>query len=303
MKVGVADFPTYDGSVSPDDFLAQCARLARLGAISDTSLVSIVATRCTGRALSVINELEQRLGRLSIDQLKTELHAHFSEQPTATQAAIQLSRFTKGTMKAREYAQQIRILVRRACPEFYTKEGTVKTTCIPSYNAALFRHFLVGLEDDDRTLLSRLKVTNFAAAVEELVREESLADAATSDPGPTSRTAGQVRWASPIRSEETSTTPRRSASPTHRSASPGRAWPDTSGRRTSPARRSVSPPARRSSSEGRAEPDTGGRRWQPRGAATGPGADRNREPPACWSCGGRGHFKRHCPNGWLAGRR
>ena len=87
-----------------DDFLAQCVRLARLGGISDTSLVSIAVTRCTGRALSVINELEQRLGRLSIEQLKTESTTHFSEQLTATKAAMQLSRFTKGTMKAREHA-------------------------------------------------------------------------------------------------------------------------------------------------------------------------------------------------------
>ena len=276
LKVGVADFPTYDGSASPDDFLAQCARLARLGGITDDSLVSIAATRCTGRALSVVNELEQRLGRLSIDQLKAELTSHFSAQPTATLAAMQLSRLTKGTMKAREYTQEIHILVRCACPEFFTKEGTVKTVCVPSYNAALFRHLLVGLTDEDRTLLSRLKVTNFSTAVEELVREESLADTATADPWSTPRMASQVRRASPIRSEETPTTPRRGVSPSHRSVSPGRIRPGMGDRRASPTRRSVSPPARRPS-PGRAGPAMGGRRWQPRGtsvaAAPGTGAD------------------------------
>ena len=55
LKVGIADFPTYDGSASPDDFLAQCPRLAGLGGVSDASLASIVAARRTGRALSVIN--------------------------------------------------------------------------------------------------------------------------------------------------------------------------------------------------------------------------------------------------------
>ena len=101
VKMSIADFPLYDGSVSPEDFLAQCSRLAGLGGISNDSLASIVAARCSGRALTVVNELEQRLGRLSLAQLTTSLTSHFSAQPTAAQAAMQLSRLVKGRMKAR----------------------------------------------------------------------------------------------------------------------------------------------------------------------------------------------------------
>ena len=326
MKVGIADFPAYDGSASPDDFLAQCSRLAGLGGISDASLASIVAGRCTGRALSVINEVEHRLGHLSFTQLSTELKSHFSEQPTAAQAAMQLSRLVKGEKKARDYGQQIRILVRRARPEFFSKEGTVKTICVPAYNAALFRHFLVGLSSEEAALISRLKVTTFDAAVEELVREESLgadtAGAATEDPWSPAPTAGRVRWASPVRLDEdrqrssggfgardSGPQYRRRSSPLRRST----VSPDRRGGASPSARRSTPPSSRRSPSPGRSEPAGGGRRVRaPHGGfrqgttaaappGTGGGED-GRDPPACWSCGGRGHFKRHCPNAWLAGR-
>ena len=326
LKVSIADFPLYDGSVSPEDFLAQCSRLAGLGGISSDSLASIVAARCSGRALSVVNELEQRLGRLSMAQLTTSLTTHFSAQPTAAQAAMQLAQLVKGRRKAREYGQQVRLLVRTACPEFFTKDGTVKNTSMPAYNAALFRHFLVGLSAEEATLISRLKATTFEEAIEELVREESLPrteEAASDDNWPPSGSTGHVRWASPIRDESYrrsgaagdrySFAPR-SASPTGRaqrstprSASPGdRAAPPRAPRSASPARRSASPDDR-----------WGGGGWRPRGdrrgagggagAAAGPGAEEGGDDddrrPACWSCGGRGHFKRHCPNGWLAGRR
>ena len=108
-------------ALSPEDFLAQCSRLAAFGRISNDSLASIVAARCSGRALTVVNELEQRLGRLFLAQLTTSLTSHLSAQPTAAQAAMQLSRLLKGRMKAREFGQQVRLLVRRACPEFFTK--------------------------------------------------------------------------------------------------------------------------------------------------------------------------------------
>ena len=324
LKVNIADFPLYDGSVSPEDFLAQCSRLAGLGGISSDSLASIVAARCSGRALTAVNELEQRLGQLSMDQLSTSLTSHFSAQPTAAQAAMQLSRLVKGRMKAREFGQQVRLLVRRACPEFFTKGGTVKNTSVPAYNAALFRHLLVGLSAEEATLISRLKATTFEEAIEELVREESLPrteEAASDDNWPPSGSTGHVRWASPIRDESYrrsgaspgdrySSAPR-SASPTGRaprSPSPGGRAPPRALRSASPARRSASP-------DSRAPPDGrwggGGRR--PRGDRGGAGAaaesgareggDDDDRRPACWSCGGRGHFKRHCPNGWLADRR
>ena len=59
---------------------------------------------------------------------------------------MQLSRLVKSEKKARECGQLIRILVQRACPEFFSKEGTVKTICVPAYNATLFRHFRGGPE-------------------------------------------------------------------------------------------------------------------------------------------------------------
>ncbi|KAF0306555.1 Protein PELPK1 [Amphibalanus amphitrite] len=184
LKVGIADFPLYDGSVSPEDFLAQCSRLAGLGNISSDSLASIVAARCSGRALTVVNELEQRLGRPSMAQLSTSLTSHFSAQPTAAQAAMQLSRLVKGRMKAREFGQQVRLLIRRACPEFFTKDGTVKSTSVPAYNAALFRHLLVGLSAEEATLISRLKANTFEEAIEELEtpRPESPAQEETPRP-------------------------------------------------------------------------------------------------------------------------
>ena len=313
LKVGVADFPLYDGSVSPEDFLTQCSRLAVLGGISSDLLASIVAARCTGRALSVVNELEQRLGRLSMAQLTTSLTSHFSAQPTAVQAAMQLSRLIKGRMKAREYGQQVRLLVRRACPELFSKDGTVKHTSMSAYNATLFRHFLVGLSTEEAALISRLKATTFEEAIEELVREESLPSAGEAAPDgiwPSSGSASHVRWASPIRNGEpyrrggATSGGRYSAAP--RSASPAGRAPPRAPRSASPSLRSPSP-------DGRAAPAGrgGGGGWRPRDARRGaspaaePGTEEGGDDdrrPACWSCGGRGHFKRQCPNEWLAGR-
>ena len=108
----------------------------------------------------------------------------------------------------------------------------MKNTSVPTYNAALFRHLLVGLSAKEATLISRLKATTFEEAIEELVREESLPSsegAASDDNWPPSGSTGHVRWASPIRDESyrrggTTTGDRfpfasRSASPTDR------AWP------------------------------------------------------------------------------
>ena len=58
----------------------------------------------------------------------------------------------------------------------------MKTICVPAYKATLFRHFLVGLSSEEATLISRLRVTAFDAAVEELVREYCSADAVSRYP-------------------------------------------------------------------------------------------------------------------------
>ena len=58
MTVAVSDFPIYDGSGPPEDFLRQCTRLAVLGNLPDSKLGAIVAARCHGRALTVVNGIE-----------------------------------------------------------------------------------------------------------------------------------------------------------------------------------------------------------------------------------------------------
>lgn len=321
LRVGITDFPLFDGSSSPEDFLMQCTRLAGLGGLSEDSLAAVIAARCTGCALSVVNELEQRLGRLSVSQLQTSLISRFSAQPTAAQEAIQLSRLAKGRTQAREYGQQVRTLLRRACPEFLSKDGTVKNTSMAAYNAALFRHFLVGLSIEEAALISRLKATTFEAAIEELVREESLpvvAETPPEDIWPLEERLSHVRWASPIRTSEPARHNDAGAGGRHSSAPrfdpAGRAPRSASpaGRAAPRAPRSASPPARRSVSPG-GRPAPGGRgdgghlRGDQRGAgaAAEPGTEEggyDDKRPACWSCGVRGHFKRHRPNVWLAGR-
>ena len=52
LRVAVSDFPVYDGSVPPDDFIAQCRRLASLGGIPDEQLSAIITVRCRGLALA-----------------------------------------------------------------------------------------------------------------------------------------------------------------------------------------------------------------------------------------------------------
>ena len=51
VSVTLADFPVYDGSVSPEPFIRQCRRLAELGGIPEEKLGGILAARCRGLLL------------------------------------------------------------------------------------------------------------------------------------------------------------------------------------------------------------------------------------------------------------
>ena len=202
--VSLADFPTYDGVSSPEDFIAQCRRLGQLGGFSEERLGQIVAARCSGEALRVVNELESLCnGNLTLTAVSDELSAHFSTHCRAEQAAIQLTRIRKGEERARQYGMTVRRLVRLACPHFFNDNGQIKSICKPSYDAALYRHFVAGLDEAEVTLLSRLKVATFEEAIDELTREESLPNA-----GQPAREASQARvpprsvnWACPVSRE------------------------------------------------------------------------------------------------------
>ncbi|KAF0302785.1 hypothetical protein FJT64_025152 [Amphibalanus amphitrite] len=165
LRVGVSDFPVYDGSVPPDDFIAQCRRLTTLGGIPADQLPAIMTVRCRGMALQV---LEGDGGQTDVTTL---LQKAFGDKPPEA-AAAQLSAAQKGTMPVLEYSVLIRRLVRGACPEFFGDDGAVKKICVPAHQAALYRHFLVGLSTEEKILLSRQGVKSFDAAIEELRREE-----------------------------------------------------------------------------------------------------------------------------------
>ena len=200
----MADFPTYDGLSRPDDFIAQCRRLGDLGGFNQDQLGKIVATRCSGEALRVINETESLNGGLTFKTLCEELMAYFSDQSSTTQAAMKLSRLRKHPQeRAREYGVTVRRLIRQACPGFFGPNGQVKNICKPSYNAALYRHFVAGLDESDITLLSRLKVTTFEGAIDELSREESLQESmqAAREASSVGAAPRSVHWASPVRRE------------------------------------------------------------------------------------------------------
>ena len=178
-------------------------RLCDLGSVAETNLGKVVAARCTGRALQVVNQLDSK--ELTFTAVSEALTANFTSHPTAEQAAVLLSRLSKGSLSAREYGQRVKTLVRHACPEFFSEDGLVKKICVPSHDAALYRHFLVGLSPDETSLLSRMKATTFTAAMAELVREETLVDMTGTGEGDTFSTAPvargdrpAVRWASPV---------------------------------------------------------------------------------------------------------
>ena len=195
FRVSVSDFPFYDGSTRPSDFMRQCRRLAKLGRVLDDKLCEIVAARCKGLALAVVNAIEDFNAPLSLEKIQEALTARFeSGATTAQQAAEALSSLVKGSDTAADYSLKVQQLVRKACPEFFNDDGQVKKICAPAHGAALYRHFLIGISDEEKRLLSRLKASTFEACVSELTREEALpADRATET---VTFSARQVRWSS-----------------------------------------------------------------------------------------------------------
>ena len=387
LSVAVSDFPTYDGSQPPGDFLRQCTRLADLGG-HKKDIAPIIAARCRGRALSVVNSIEDDGKDLDLTAIKASLESHFGGAARSTgQAAQALAALTKGGRSTQEYALAVRRLVRQACPDFFGDDGQLKKICVPSYNAALYRHFLVGLSDEDKRLLSRQKAVTFEDCVSELTREEDLQQTEVSSP----LADRHVHWAGSddaSRAECGSRSPvpqqhrERWRSPTYRpdddssgddegrapfqyrrdrrdSPSPGPGGSPAGGRRPSwtwSRAAGAAADGRRRWLTGRAGGGTRGWRQSPhRGALEGAGrpvspgvrpggggspggagygspgsrGGTNRGSPdfteprrrrdesrdgdfavegrrsgtvRCWSCGGVGHMKRHCPNEW-AGRR
>ena len=89
LKVSVSDFPVFDGSSRPVDFLRQCRRLAKLGEIPDEKLCAIIAARCKGVALELINAVEDGKGPLTLAIIEDELTSRFgSGAVNAQQAAV-----------------------------------------------------------------------------------------------------------------------------------------------------------------------------------------------------------------------
>ena len=184
IRVSLSDFPIYDGSSAPDRFIQQCERLAALGGIADGQLQTVIAARCRGLALEIVEadgEVVDVTGRL---------RAAFGAK-TSELAVSRLSSAAKGDAPVLEYATRIKELVRDACPEFYDASGKVKTICVPAHKAALYRHLLIGLSPQEKLLLSRQNVSTFDAAVDVLRREETLADAFGEEEG---RASARVQW-------------------------------------------------------------------------------------------------------------
>ena len=205
------------------------------------------------------------------------------------------------------------MLVRQACPEFFTGDGHVKKTSTSAYNAALFRHFLVGLEAAETKLLSRLKVKTFEEAITELKREESLenSDAERSLDEPSGR-GGGVHWASPVLQDAALPGQLFEEDGGDRGRRRGQSSPFRSGRRSpqrrwSPQRslaRHVASPARgRLRSPGRPPQPPAGASGDARPPDSAGGRGGGERVPRCWGCRGWGHLKRECPNAWLADRR
>ena len=165
VSVSLSDFPEYDGSSDPATFIKQCRRVATLGRIDDKQLATILAARCRGLALQAI-ETKRDQGDI-IDVLEDTFGAKQRSQAAATQ----LSTFKKLGMPVSEYSVKIRALVTDACPEMFDSAGCLKKICVPAYEAALSRHFLIGLAESERLLLSRQGAVTFRKAVAELMRE------------------------------------------------------------------------------------------------------------------------------------
>ena len=183
IPVSLSDFPVFDGSSSPEPFIQQCERLASLGDIASEQLQTIIAARCRGLALNVIEADGEQV------DVTSRLRAAFGAKSSEL-ALSRLSTAVKGDTPVLEYATFIKELVRDACSEFFDRTGKVKSICVPAHNAALYRHFLIGLSSHEKILLSRQNVSTFDAAVDALRREETLVEAF----GGRNRREGQVRF-------------------------------------------------------------------------------------------------------------
>ena len=160
IGVSLNDFPVFDGVGCPESFIRQCGRVAALGGIKDDQLSAIMAARCRGLALQVIESSTESAN--VADLLKS---AFAAQQQSPEAAAMQLSAIKKHSLSVAEYALQVKTLVKRACPELFDQTGSVKKICAPAYQAALYRHFLTGLTSEERLLLSRQGASSFDAAV------------------------------------------------------------------------------------------------------------------------------------------
>ena len=188
IRVSLNDFPVFDGVGCPDSFISQCRRVATLGGLDEQQLSAIMATRCRGLALQVIEN------NTSSDSIADILKSAFGAQQRPEEAAMKLSAIKKHTSSVAEYALQIKTLVKKACPELFDQTGSVKKVCAPAYQAALYRHFLTGLTPDERLLLSRQGASSFDAAVRELSWEESIAQESAVASGEAFQSLG-VHWA------------------------------------------------------------------------------------------------------------
>ena len=318
IRVALSDFPLFDGTTSLDLFLSQFQRLAQLGGFGVDHLPSIIAARCRGLAQQVVE------GAAAGSDVEAVLRRAFSA--TSATAAAQLGSLKKGNMSVIEYSLEVKKLIRSACPEFFDSTGKVKSVCGVSYQAALYRHLLVGLNDQDKTLISRQGAATFEAAVDELLREEALQSGADVErPG--------VHWAECVAVEAgerrlpdqaPSPRDRREVSPEGRSGrrwmSPGRAGGGGRSRGRSPAGRPSGGGWRNRGGPRGRSPGGGGRAGTPspppvrgRSAArySSPGRressssedERQRQrPPQCYACRGFGHLERDCPNVRRGGR-
>ena len=184
IRVSLSDFPIYDGSSAPDRFIQQCERLAALGGIADGQLQTVIAARCRGLALEIVEADGETV------DVTGRLRAAFGAK-TSELAVSRLSSAAKGDAPLLEYATRIKELVRDACPEFYDALGKVKGICVPAHKAALYRHFLIGLSPQEKLLLSRQNVSTFDAALDVLRREETLVEAFGEEER---RASARVRW-------------------------------------------------------------------------------------------------------------
>ena len=84
-----------------------------------------------------------------------------------------------------------------ARPEMFDTAERVKKICAPAYVAALYRHFLTGLSEPERLLLSRQGAVTFRKAVEKLFREEAVAETSAEFRRSTAESL-EVSWADPV---------------------------------------------------------------------------------------------------------